>query len=220
LTGGAIDKFIGDAVMAHWGAVESAGSPELDALCGVRAAIMMRASLASFNAGRGGVKKPVIKIGCGLNSGKVVAGQIGSDERVVFTVIGEAVSFADRTETLNKPFGTQILISEYTWKLVKSHIVSKKMGEVTEGGKKVGIFAVINIKDGADADQMMADLEKIPKIDMAVARKYVGPKGPYTIEALRKLIGIPTPDLTNLNLDEEEKKYSVQSNDKNQQKSA
>jgi adenylate cyclase len=208
-TGGAVDKFIGDAVMAHWGAVESAGSPKDDALNGVRAALLMRASLCCFNKGRGGAKNPVIKIGCGLNSGHVVAGQIGSDERVVYTVIGEAVSFADRTETFNKAFRTDILITEHTWKLVREHIIAQEMGTVTEGGERVRIFAVVNVKDGPESERLINDLEKLPQADLAVCKRYAGPKGPHSIDELRALLGLPTPDIDNLNLDEEEKKYSV-----------
>jgi adenylate cyclase len=211
LTGGTIDKFIGDAIMAHWGAVESAGSDEADALCGVRAALMMRASLRCFNKERGGVKKPVINIGCGLNSGAVVAGQIGSDERVVFTVIGNAVSFADRTETFNKAFCTDILITENTWNLVKAHIIAEEMGAVTEGGRKVKIFAVINMKNGAEAEHMLEDLKKVPKTDAEICKKYIGPEGPQNIRELRALTGLPAPNLAELNLDEEEKKYNVAS---------
>jgi adenylate cyclase len=209
ITGGAIDKFIGDAVMAYWGAVTSAGSAEIDALSGVKAALMMRASLKCFNKGRGGDRKPVIKIGCGLNSGSVVAGQIGSAERIVFTVIGDAVSLADRTETLNKPFGTEILITEHTQKLVDNQVITEKMGEITEKGEKIAIYAVINLKDGPESEKLSADLEKLPNIDTEIARRCVGPEGPKTLEELRILLDIPTPDLTNLNLDEEEKKYSV-----------
>jgi adenylate cyclase len=208
-TGGVIDKFIGDAVMAHWGAIESAGSPEEDAFNGVRAALMMRASLRCFNKGRGSVKNPVIKIGCGLNSGHVVAGQIGSTERVVYTVIGEAVNFADRTETFNKPFGTEILITEHTWKLVRNHIIAEEMGTVTEDGERVKIFAVINLKDGPESERLLNDLEKIPKTNLSICRRCVGPMGPHNIDELRAFLGLPTPDLDNLNLDEEEKKYSV-----------
>lgn len=211
LTGGTIDKFIGDAIMAHWGAVESAGSDGSDALCGVRSALMMRASLRCFNKDRGGVKNPVIKIGCGLNSGAVVAGQIGSDERVVFTVIGGAVSFADRTETFNKAFCTDILITEQTWNLVKAHIIAEEMGVVTNDGRKVKIFAVINIKSGAEADRMLLDLKKVPKTDIEICKKYIGPGGPQNIRELRTLTGMPEPDPANLNLDEEEKKYNVAS---------
>ncbi|MDR2803170.1 MAG: adenylate/guanylate cyclase domain-containing protein [Treponema sp.] len=210
LTGGIIDKFIGDAIMAHWGAVDSAGSAEADALCGVRAALMMRASLRCFNKGRGSGKNPVIKIGCGLNSGYVTAGQIGSKEHVVFTVIGEAVSFADRVETFNKAFGTEILISEYTWKLVKDYIIAQEMGAVTEAGRKVKIFAVINIKNGDESDRLLADLQKIPNTDMETCGKCVGPSGPRNIHELRALLGLPEPNLSGINLDEEEKKYNVQ----------
>ena len=211
LTGGVIDKFIGDAIMAHWGALESSGDEKADAFCGVRAALMMRASLYCFNRSRGGVQNPIIRIGCGLNSGRVVAGQIGSDERVVFTVIGEAVSFADRTETFNKPFGTEILMTEHTWRLVKEYVIAEEMGRVTEGGEAVKIFAVINIKDGPEADRLLEDLKKIPKINPELCKKCVGPEGPHNIDELRALLGIPAPDLSNLNLDEEEKKYSVAS---------
>ncbi len=66
-THGVVDKFIGDAVMAIWGAPISAGSPAADALNCVRAALMMRAALLEFNKGRGGDKKPIIKIGCGIS---------------------------------------------------------------------------------------------------------------------------------------------------------
>ena len=76
-TGGTVDKFIGDAVMAHWGAASSTGSVKSDALNSVRTALMMRAALQEFNTGRGGDKKPIIRIGCGINTGSVVAGQIG-----------------------------------------------------------------------------------------------------------------------------------------------
>jgi adenylate cyclase len=209
VTGGAIDKFIGDAVMAYWGAVTTAGSAEEDALNGVKAALLRRASLKCFNKKRGGEKNPIIKIGCGLNSGDVVAGQIGSSERIVFTVIGEVVNLADRTETLNKPFGTEILITEHTQRLVDAHVITEKMGEITEKGEKIAIFAVVNMKDGEESEKLLALLEKIPHIDQELARRCVGPTGPRTVADVRALLDIPTPDLTNLNLDEEEKKYSV-----------
>jgi adenylate cyclase len=209
LTGGTIDKFIGDAVMAHWGAVESAGSPEQDALNGVRAALMMRAALRSFNHSRGGDKKPIIKIGCGLNSGSVVTGQIGSDERLEFTVIGDAVSFADRTETFNKPFGTEILITENTWKLVGKYLIAEEMPPVTEKGQKVRMFAVINMKDSDEAKRILADLDAMPKTEHIINRHCVGIMGPRTLTQVRTFLGTPTPDLSKVNTDEEEKKYSV-----------
>jgi adenylate cyclase len=96
-TGGVVDKFIGDAVMAVWGAPVSAGSPARDALNCVRAGLMMRLALREFNKNRGQDKKPIIKIGCGINTGEVIAGQIGSRSRMEYTVIGDTVNLASRT---------------------------------------------------------------------------------------------------------------------------
>jgi adenylate cyclase len=215
LTGGTIDKFIGDAVMAHWGAVESNGSPELDALAAVKSALLMRASLRSLNQDRKSAGKPVIKIGCGINSGQVVAGQIGTDERMEYTVIGDTVTFADRTETLNKPFGTEILITEHTWKLCGSRLITKEMPSVasaagvTEKGKKVRMFAVINISDSQEAEDLLLASEKIPKTISSIARQCIGPDGPKTLAAVRTMLGIPAPDLSKVNTDEDERKYQV-----------
>jgi adenylate cyclase len=206
---GIVDKFIGDAVMAHWGAVESSGSPQQDALQCVKSALMMRASLRCFNQGRGGDKKPIIKIGCGINSGRLVAGQIGSDERLEYTVIGDTVSFADRTETFNKPFGTEILISENTWKLCGAYLITEEMPQVTEKGKKVRMFAVVNLADPDEAEDLLRCLDAMPKNIPKITRRCVGPEGPQTLAEVRSLLGIATPDLRKVNTDEEEKKYTI-----------
>jgi adenylate cyclase len=210
VTGGTIDKFIGDALMAHWGAVESAGSPELDALNGVRCALLMRACLFNFNAERrGGDAEPKIKIGCGLNTGTVLAGQIGSAERVVYTVIGQAVTFAERTETFNKPFGTEILVSEYTWNYVKDFFIAEEMPGVEETGRQVRIFAIVNVKTEEEEAHLLGLLDAMPENDKDRTRKCIGAAGPQTLTEVRSLLGIPTPDLSGLNLEEEEKKYSL-----------
>ncbi len=192
-TGGVVDKFIGDAVMAVWGAPVSAGSPADDALNCVRAALMMRAALREFNEGRGGDRKPVIRIGCGINSGPLIAGQIGSHERMEYTVIGDSVNFASRTEALNKPLGTDILITENTWRLVADLVTVEEMPAVTVKGKEkpVRLFAVVN----------MPGETAIPG---------AGANGFRTLAEVRAALGIPTPDYAKVDLDAEEKKYSVQ----------
>ncbi len=191
-TGGVVDKFIGDAVMAVWGAPVSAGSPRDDALNCLRAALMMRASLAEFNAGRGGPGKPVIRIGCGINSGHVVAGQIGSHERMEYTVIGDAVNLASRTESLNKPLCTDILITEDTWNLVKDEVSTEEMPPVSVKGKEapVRLFAVVN----------MPRAEGVPG---------AGPGGPESLAKVRSLLGLAAPDASKVDLDGEEKKYKI-----------
>ncbi|MCL2762881.1 MAG: HAMP domain-containing protein [Treponema sp.] len=189
-TGGVVDKFIGDAVMAHWGTVFTAGSPEEDAFNCVKAALMMRESLIEFNASRtkDAAEDPIIRIGCGINSGIVIAGQIGSEERMEYTAIGDPVNLASRIETFNKLFGTDILITEDTWKLTGDKLITEEMLPVTVKGKEkpVRVFAVINVKESGS--------------------------GPQNLTQLRALLGIETPDLGKLAIDEEEKKqYAISS---------
>ena len=184
-TGGVVDKYIGDAIMAVWGAPESSGSPASDALNAVTAALMMRVELFRFNKERAAAGLPPVKIGCGINSGPVVAGQIGSEERMEYTVIGDAVNLASRTEALNKPFATDVLITENTYNLIKDKIVVQEMPGVHVKGKTdaIKMFAVINL---------------------------VGRGRPETIDDVRKIIGTSAPDLSKVNTDDEEKKYNIQ----------
>jgi adenylate cyclase len=187
-TGGVVDKFIGDSVMAVWGAPLSTGSPALDAMNSVRTALMMRSALQEFNKDRGEGKKSIVKIGCGINTGEAIAGQIGSRSRMEYTVIGDAVNLASRTEALNKPFGTDILITENTYNLIGDHLITEEMPLVTVKGKEkpVRIFAVVNLK--------IQDKEQ---------------SGPVTLAELRRLLGIATPDLSKVDTGEEEKKYRI-----------
>jgi len=192
-TGGVVDKFIGDAIMAVWGSPESAGSPKADALNAVRTALLMRSSLIDFNKDRGGDKKPIIRIGCGINSGPVIAGQIGSKSRMEYTCIGDAVNFASRTESLNKPLCTDILITEDTYNLVKDEVDVEVMPTVTVKGKAKPqhMYAVVNMRKELD----------IPG---------AGPDGPKSLAEIRALLGKTAPDLSKVNLDDDEKKYKIQ----------
>jgi adenylate cyclase len=188
-TGGVVDKFIGDAIMGVWGAPVSAGSPAKDALNCVRATLLMRKSLWEYNKTRGSPKRPIIRIGCGINTGDVVAGQIGSSQRMEYTVIGDAVNLASRTESLNKPLHTDILITENTWKLIKNHIIAEEMPSVTVKGKTepLRLFAVVNFR----------------------ARRGSPQPGPVSLRELRQLLGLTPPDLNKVDMDEEEKKYKI-----------
>ena len=184
-TGGVVDKYIGDAIMAVWGAPESNGSAAEDAMNAVMAALMMRVSLYKFNKERAEKNLPPVRIGCGINSGPVVAGQIGSNERMEYTVIGDAVNLASRTEALNKPFATDILITENTYNLIKDRILVEEMPGVHVKGKTdaIKMYAVINL---------------------------AGKGRPESIEDVRKIIGTTAPDLAKVNTDDEEKKYKIQ----------
>jgi adenylate cyclase len=186
-TNGVVDKFIGDAVMAHWGTAYTAGSPAKDAFNGVKAALMMRKALVLLNRRRipGDPGDPPINIGCGINSGIVTAGQLGSDVRMEYTVIGDPVNLASRIEALNKPLGTDILISESTWNLIKYFFITEEMPSVTVKGKEkpVRIFAVVN--------------------HVSVT------SGPRTLAEVRELLGIKPLDISKVDTNAEEKKYKI-----------
>ena len=183
-TNGIVDKFIGDAVMAVWGAATTNGSPEEDAWAAVKAALMMRIALYHFNQNQIEHGRNPIKIGCGINSGPIVAGQIGSEDHMNYTVIGDTVNLASRTEALNKPFATDILITENTYLLVKDKIIAEEMPGVHVKGKTdpIKMYAVVNAK---------------------------GVKGPKDIHKLREFLGWDEPELDKVNTDEEEKKYKI-----------
>jgi len=186
-TNGVVDKFIGDAVMAHWGTAYTTGSPKKDAFNCVKAALMMRLELIRMNKNRArnDPGDPPIQIGCGINTGIVTAGQIGSDMRMEYTVIGDPVNLASRTEALNKPLGTDILITEDTWNLVKDYFITEEMPSVTVKGKEkpVRIFAVVNFAG-------------------------IG-KGPQNLSSVRRILGIQAPDMSKVDLNEDERKYKI-----------
>jgi adenylate cyclase len=186
-TGGVVDKFIGDAVMAHWGTAFTSGSPEKDACNCVMTALMMRKALYEMNKNRepDDPGNPSIRIGCGINTGIVTAGQLGSDLRMEYTAIGDPVNLASRTEALNKPLGTDILITEDTWNLVNKYFITEEMPSVTVKGKEkpVRIFAVVNSV----------------KTD----------KGPKTLDEVRKFLGIEPPDISKVDVNSDEIKYKI-----------
>jgi adenylate cyclase len=207
---GTIDKFIGDAVMAHWGAVGKTTDTAENAFRAVRTALMMRAALANFNASRAHDRVPVLKFGCGLNTGPLVVGLIGSEERVEFTVIGRTVAFADHTEAMSKLVGADVVISAHTWEHVRDRFICEELPAVQDRGASVRMFAVVNIKAGEDEARLLADLDALPKNNPALNRRSVGASGPQTIQDLRKLLSIDDVDLSKVVTDADEKKYTLQ----------
>ena len=157
---GIVDKFIGDSIMAVWGAISSTDN---DTESAIETALLMRKSLAAFNKNRGTQKKPFIRIGIGINTGDVIAGQIGSEERLEFTVIGDAVNLASRVEGLNKEFGTDILITESAYSKVPNLYNVKKMKAIQVKGKKKAqvIFAVLGRLNDSSAPKSIPELRSI-----------------------------------------------------------
>ncbi len=131
-SGGVVDKFIGDAIMAVWGAPTAS---ERDSQNAIRACIEMRESLAKLNELRASRGTVPIKIGMGLHRGDAISGTIGSEERMEYTVIGDAVNQAARIEASTKAFGTDLLISDSLADTVASEFVIEEAGKVEVKGK-------------------------------------------------------------------------------------
>ncbi len=146
---GTLDKFIGDAVMAEFGTPLSRG-PESEALAAVQAALGMRRALHEFRAELQQQGKPPIFHGIGINFGEVVAGNLGSSQKIEYTVIGDAVNVAARLEGLTKDVNYDIIISDSMNQLVQEAIWTEDLGEFAVKGKAepVRIHAVIDVKGG------------------------------------------------------------------------
>ncbi len=129
---GVIDKYIGDAVMALFGA--PLGKPE-DPANALRAALAMAQALDALNAERAKKGLPAWKNGIGINTGPVVAGTLGSEERWSYTVIGDAVNVASRLESVTKDYGAQIIASARTKELAGAGFRWKPLGSVKVKGK-------------------------------------------------------------------------------------
>ncbi len=135
-TGGTVDKYIGDAIMAFWGApIEDAQQAEH----AVQASLAMLQKLDQFNNELAAEGYPKIEIRIGLHTGRAVVGNVGSSSRFDYTVIGDTVNAASRMEGLNKEHGTQIIISDMVRNFLKDKNRWKPLGPVTVKGKSEAI---------------------------------------------------------------------------------
>jgi adenylate cyclase len=132
--GGTIDKFIGDAVMAFWGAPASNPRHAIDCC---------RAALSCQRAMRdGGLVDDLgqtMRIRIGINSGDMLVGNIGSEVRLNYTVIGDAVNIASRLEGANKIYGSEIIIGPETRRLAGEAITVRELDEITVKGRTAGL---------------------------------------------------------------------------------
>lgn len=129
---GTLDKFIGDALMAVFGAP----LPLKDhAWLSVQTALDMRKRLAIFNHRRIIAAQPQIHIGIGISSGEVVSGNIGSQKRMDYTVIGDGVNLSSRLEGVTKEYGCDIILSEFTYNLCRDRIWVRELDKIRVKGK-------------------------------------------------------------------------------------
>ncbi len=121
---GLLDKYIGDAIMAVFGAPLE--QPD-HALHGCRTALEMMAELKVLQERWSREGRPYVDIGVGINSGDMVVGNMGSNMRFDYTVMGDNVNLSSRLEGINKEYGTHIIISEYTYEVVKEEMFCREV---------------------------------------------------------------------------------------------
>lgn len=261
ITGGTVDKFEGDAIMAAWGVLrddnldyeqldftsdEFKEKQEIhlkhhkeDTINAITAAVAMRYALMEYNKAADSFSKvneanplapykPHIRIGSGINVGRATVGFMGSNDKMEFTSIGDAVNLASRTESSNKPCGTDLLITQDTYDLLKYEFIRNESNNFTilpenqekeivvekipvsfdvKGKGKQYFYGVVNMP--------MLDIEKFFKttdpdfmLDPDCA-KAVGPMGPENLSEVRQLLGIPEPDFSGVSLGETENKIKI-----------
>ncbi len=261
ISGGTIDKFEGDAIMAVWGILrdddlsfellpdrdpkkkelEAAHAKHVmqDAISAIRGTIAMRYALMQYNKDAEAFTKaheheakakykPHIRIGCGINTGRATCGIMGSEDKMEYTAIGDSVNFASRTESSNKPCGTDILITQDTYNLLKKGYIRCEENHFTipaenaadeivvemipvefevKGKGAQHFYGVVNMPH-FDIEAFFKTSDENFKLDRECAR-CVGATGPKTLNEVRKLLGIPIPEFESVNLNEEENKIQV-----------
>ncbi len=151
---GTIDKYMGDAIMAFWGAPLKDENHAQNAL---NAALHMNAAIKSINEKFAKKGWQPIKMGFGLNTGNMVVGNMGSSFRMAYTVMGDSVNLGSRIEGLTKYYGVDIVVSEFV-KAQTTHIIYRQLDIVRVKGKDkpVAIFEPLGTTDQVSAEQLSA----------------------------------------------------------------
>ncbi|MEG4286661.1 GAF domain-containing protein [Microcoleus sp. A006_D1] len=145
--GGTLDKYIGDALMAVFG---SPAPLEDHAWCAMQTAVKMREKLTEFNQDRIANGELPIGIGMGVHSDEVVSGNIGSSKRMELTSIGDGVNLASRLEGASKQYGTDLIISDNTYRDYADRLYVRELDFITVKGKSepVIVYELVGIREG------------------------------------------------------------------------
>ncbi|MEE3715551.1 adenylate/guanylate cyclase domain-containing protein [Tumidithrix elongata RA019] len=164
---GTIDKFIGDAVMAEFGSPVSRGE-EIDAMNAIYAALNMRKVLSELRLAWQQEGKIPFSNGIGINYGEVMVGNIGSPSRLEYAVIGDTVNVASRVEGMTKDLGTDILITEALYEIVKDKVEVEDFGNHQLKGRvgEIHLYGLIGLK--GDSRELYQQVQLDLKRHMAV----------------------------------------------------
>jgi class 3 adenylate cyclase/DNA-binding response OmpR family regulator len=159
--GGHIDKFMGDAIMAIFGAF---GNMENSPENSIRAAIKMFAALDEMNSSSFNISHKKIEIGIGVNCGGCILGNIGFQNKMDYTIVGDTVNLASRIENLTKQYRHPLIVSEYVYEATKNNFIYRQIDNVRVKGKvkPVGIYAVYTGFSGAGENHVPEKNANLP----------------------------------------------------------
>ena len=157
---GTLDKYIGDSIMAFWGAPYPQSDHPENAC---KAALAMLKALEVLQERWKAAGKPLINIGIGISTGPMLVGNMGSKRRFNFTIMGDNVNLASRLEGLNKEFGTRLIISETTFEAVKDTMLARELDSIRVKGKMrpVNIYELVGFRSESEA--LLPKLERFHK---------------------------------------------------------
>jgi len=179
--GGIIDKYIGDAIMAFFGAPVQ---HEDDALQSVYAGLEMQEGLETFNKAQRDLGEPEFHIGVGINYGEVTVGNIGTERKMDYTVIGDMVNVASRLEGLTKRYHQPLLITEMLKDKVDGAVASRTVDSVAVKGRRGGIRIYAVRREPSEKEEKAFRLHN-ESMDLYYARKFVeAAKGFHKVDKL------------------------------------
>jgi adenylate cyclase len=152
--GGTVDKYIGDAIMAFWGAPKAR---EDHPLVACQAALANQQRLRALRAAWAERDWPKLRQRIGIHTGEAVVGNFGSESRLDYTAIGDAVNLASRLEGLNSHYGTEIMMSETTYEAVADDVVARPLDRVKVKGRAAGILAYELVGLRGEVDRAVVD---------------------------------------------------------------
>lgn len=150
--GGTLDKYVGDLLMAEFGVPVPVDDHAVRAC---RAALRMRDELRSRREEWRARGMPALHARTGINTGPVLVGNLGSHRMMDYTCMGDHVNLASRLEGLNNVYGTEILVSEFTWREVSAHFVGREIDRVRVAGRDAPVAVhelLATREEGVDAD--------------------------------------------------------------------
>ena len=162
---GTLDKYVGDAIVAFWGAP----IPQEDhALRACVTALEMQEGLVELHKEWEGGSKPRFRTRIGINTGEMVVGNMGGAEKVNYTVIGDSVNLASRLEGANKEYGTSIMVSHTTYEMVKHKILGRSLDTIAVKGRAepVTVYELIQLREKPLAPEYEKFLECYAAADL------------------------------------------------------